>query len=143
MAMKMEHDNSSLVLDVSIARFAPMRRLLSGEDEDFLVRQGFHREAQWLRAEHRKLFFRFVHMLQRDFNRVHEARKAAMADNWDFEALLRERWTAYYCVSAMRLAGMMHWVHVPQAGKIAQSYADRLQSFISAAAPEPAAVHSF
>lgn len=138
MPTKMEQNESPLVLDISTARFAPMRRLLSGEDEDFLVRQGFRREAERLRAEHRKLYFRFVTMLERDFNRVHEARKAAMAENWDFESLMRERWTALYCVSLMRVAGMMHWVHVPQAGKIAQAYADRIQSFISTATRQPA-----
>jgi len=125
------NENTSLALDISTARFAPMRRLLSGEDEDFLIRQGFLREASQLRSHHRKLFFSFVDMLERDFSRVHEARKAIMAEgNWDFEALLKERATASYCLLAMRTAGMMHWARVPQAAAIAKTYADRLQSML-------------
>ena len=140
----MREDNRSLVLDISIARFAPMRRLLSGEDEQFLMRQGFRREARQLRAEHRRMFFRFVQMLGRDFKKVHESRKATMVDNWDFEALMRERWTAYYCLSALRIAGMMHWGHVPQAAEIAQTYAEQLQGFLNPAPQAaPATAHSF
>ena len=125
-------ENTSMTLDISTARFAPMRRLLSGEDEDFLIRQGFRREASQLRSHHRKLFFSFVDMLERDFGRVHEARKAIMAqETWDFEALLKERVTASYCLWAMRTAGMMHWARVPQASAIARTYADRLQSLLT------------
>lgn len=129
-------------LDVSAARFTPMRRLLNGEDEEFLIRQGFRREAAELRSHHRKLFFRFVDMLQKDFSKVHAARKAAMAENWDFEALLKERITASYCLWVMRTAGVMHLIHVPQAAGLAQAYCDRLQSFIAAASPQTVAVQS-
>jgi hypothetical protein len=132
----------SMTLDISIARFAPMRRLLSGEDEAFLIRQGFRREASRLRSHHRKLFFRFVDMLQKDFTRLHEARKAAMAENWDFEALLRERVTASYWLWAMRAAGVMHCMHVPHAAEVAEAYCDRLQSLIALTSVEPAAMPS-
>ena len=123
-------------LDVSVARFGPMRRLLSGEDEDYLIRQGFRREAAQLRSHHRKLFFRFVKTLQKDFDSVHAARKRAMAaDNWDFEALLKERFAASYYLWVMRSAGVMHFAHLPQAAAIAQTYCDRLQSFAGQPAP--------
>jgi hypothetical protein len=135
-------EETPMDLNVSAARFAPMRRLLSGEDEDFLIRQGFRREASQLRAYHRKLFFRFVDMLQKDFSTIHEARKAAMAENWDFETLLKERFTASYCLWAMRAAGAMHWIHAPQAATVAQAYCDRLQSFIPVAA-DPVAIQSW
>ncbi len=123
-------ETASLTLDLSTARFAPMRRLLSGEDEDFLIRQGFRREASKLRSHHRKIFFRFVDMLEKDFNAVHAARKAAMADNWDFEALLKERLTASYCLWAMRAAGLAHGMHIPQAASLAQAYFSRVESFM-------------
>jgi len=129
-------------LDVSAERFSPMRRLLSGEDEAFLVRQGFRREAARLRSHHRKLFFRFVDMLEKDFGTVHAARKAAMAENWDFETLLKERFTASYYLWAMRGAGLMHWVHFPQAAGLAQTCCDRFQSFIILPTAEPVAVRS-
>ena len=123
-------------LDISTARFAPMRRLLSGEDESFLIRQGFHREAAQLRSHHRKLFFRFVDMLEKDFGTVHAARKASMAENWDFEALLKERFTASYYLWAMRAAGYMHLAHMPQAAAVAKAYSERLQSAITEAVPQ-------
>jgi hypothetical protein len=118
-------------LDVSAARFAPMRRLLSGEDEEYLIRQGFRREAANLRSQHRKIFFRFVDMLEKDFDTAHAARKAAMAENWDFETLLRERLAASYYVCLMRSAGVMHFLHVPQAAGLAQTYLDRVRPFIA------------
>jgi len=119
-----------MTLDISTARFAPMRRLLSGEDEDFLVRQGFRREASMLRSRHRQLFFKFVDMLQKDFGTAHEARKAAMTENWDFETLLKERFTASYCLWVMRAAGVLHWAHAPQAASVAQAYFERVEGFM-------------
>ena len=132
---------SPVTLNVSVERFAPMRRLLSDEDENYLLMQGFRREAAQLRSQHRKLYFRFVDMLQRDFAKVHDARKASMAENWDFEALLKERFTASYYLMAMRAAGLLHWVHAPQAATVAQTCCDRFQSFI--APPVPVPVQSF
>jgi hypothetical protein len=119
-----------------------MRRLLSGEDEAYLIRHGLRREAELLRSHHRRLFFRFVDMLQKDFNKVHAARKASMAENWDFETLLKERFTASYCLWAMRAAGLMHWGHVPQAASVADAYCERLQSFITLRSVEPVPIRS-
>ena len=122
-------------LDISVERFAPMRRLLSGEDEDYLIRQGFRREASSLRAQHRRLFFKFVDMLQKDFATVHSARKTAMAENWDFETLLKERIVASYYIWLMRSAGVMHLLRVPQAAALAQAYFDRVQPYITGTVP--------
>jgi hypothetical protein len=138
-----KQENSSMTLDISAERFMPMRRLLSGEDEEFLIRQGFRREAGTLRSHHRKLFFRFVNMLEKDFSTVHAARKAAMAGNWDFEALLKERFLASYYLWAMRGAGFMHWAYLPQAAEVAQSCCDRFQFFITIPSAEPLTVQSF
>ena len=130
-----------MTLDVSAARFAPMRRLLSGEDESYLIREGFRREASWLRAHHRRYFFQFVNMLEKDFGTAHAARKAAMADNWEFEALLTERFSASYYLFVMRTAGLMHFMHLPQAARVANACFERVQPFISTL--QPASVNSF
>lgn len=130
-------------LDVSAARFAPMRRLLSGEDEDYLIRQGFRREASWIRSHHRKYFFGFVDMLEKDFGTAHSARKAAMAGNWDFEALLKERVAASYYLWVMRTAGVMHCMHVPQAARLAAAYFERVQPLISATTLQTAGAPAF
>jgi len=118
-------DYSSMPMDISAARFAPMQRLLSGEDEKYLLREGFRSEAAQLRSHHRRLYFRFVNMLEKDFNTVHAARKAAMAGNWDFESLLRDRFTATYCLWTLRAAGVMHLMRLPQAQTIAQVQVER------------------
>jgi hypothetical protein len=128
-------ENTTMNLDVSVARFSPMRRLLSGEDEDFLAQQGFRREASKLRADHRKLYFRFVDMLEKDFSTVHAARKAAMGGSWDMELLLKERFTANYCLMGMRAAGFMHLMRLPQAAQVAESYCDRVKGFMATAIP--------
>jgi hypothetical protein len=110
--------------EISLGRFAPMQRLLTGEDEEYLLRQGFRREAVQLRAHHRKLYFRFVAMLEKEYASVHEARKAAMAQSgWNFESLLRDRATASYYLWTMRTAGMMHLLHLPQAARLADQAA--------------------
>jgi hypothetical protein len=132
-----------MILDVSVARFAPMRRLLSSEDEDYLIRQGFRREASWIRSHHRQYFFGFVDMLERDFGTAHSARKAAMAGNWDFEALLKERVTASYYLWVMRTAGVMHSLRVPQAARLAEACFERVQPLIWATPLEPAGVPAF
>jgi hypothetical protein len=126
-----ENDEDLLASAVSAARFAPMRRLLSGQDEDYLIRRGLHREASSLRAQHRKLFFRFISMLQEDFGIVHAGRKACMAEHWDFETLLKERFAASYYLWLMRVSGVMHMLRIPQAARVAQAYFDRVQPFIS------------
>jgi hypothetical protein len=130
-----------MTLDISAARFAPMRRLLSGEDEEYLIREGFRREASWVRSRHRSCFFQFVDMLERDFGTAHAARKAAMAGNWDFEALLTERFSASYYLLAMRTAGLMHFMRLPQAARVANAYFERVQPLIGSF--EPAAAGSF
>jgi hypothetical protein len=119
-----------MTLDISTARFAPMRRLLSSEDEQYLIREGYHREASWVRSHHRQCFFQFVSMLERDFGTAHAARKAAMAGNWDFEALLSERFTASYYLFVMRTAGLMHFMRLPQAARVANAYLERVRPFI-------------
>lgn len=130
------------MLDVTVERFAPMRRLLSGEDEDYLIRQGFRREASRLRAHHRRLYFRFVAMLGRDFNRVHDARKACMVGNWDFETLLKEKLTAESCLWLMRMAGVLHLLHLPQASVVAEMYATRVESYLGPVANAPVRTES-
>jgi hypothetical protein len=128
-------ENFMMSLEVSVARFSPMRRLLSGEDEDFLARQGFRHEAVKLRADHRNLYFRFVDMLERDFSTVHAARKTAMGEKWDMEQLLKERFTASYYLWAMRAAGIMHLMHLPQASQVAEAYCDRVKGFMPGSVP--------
>jgi len=132
-----EQENSLTMLDVTVERFAPMRRLLSGEDEEYLIRRGFRREAALLRARHRRLYFRFVNMLERDFNRVHDARKACMIGNWDFETLLKEKYTAASCLWLMRLAGVLHWLHLPQASEVAETYVTRMEPYFTPTANAP------
>lgn len=118
-------------MDVSVARFRPMRRLLSGEDEKYLIRHGFRSEASRVRAHHRQFFFGFVDMLEKDFGAVHAARKMTMADNWDFETLLKERLTASYYLWVMRTAGFMHLMNLPQAARVAEACFERVQPLIS------------
>jgi len=132
-----------MTLDVSVARFSPMRRLLSGEDEEYLIRLGFRREASRLRSNHRQCFFGFVDMLERDFCSAHAARKMAMTANWDFETLLKERATASYYLWVMRTAGAMHFMRLPQAARLAETCFERVRPFIRANSLQPNAVAAF
>jgi hypothetical protein len=67
-----------------------------------------------------------VNMLEKDFDTVYEARKLAMAENWNFESLLRDRLKASYYLWTMRAAGAMHLIHLPQAAELAQEKFDQL-----------------
>lgn len=116
---------------LEVARFNPMRRLLSGEDEAYLIREGFRREASQLRAHHRQLFFAFVKMLEREFGNAHAARKEAMVENWDFETLLKERLTASYYLWVLRAAGCMHFMNVPKASRLAEAYFERVRPMVA------------
>jgi len=123
----MEQECTFMDLDVSVARFEPMRRLLSGEDEAYLRSQGLLREAAELRAQHRKLFFRFIDMLEKDFKRVQNARKMAMASqHLDLETLLRDRLKATYCLWALRGAATLHFMRLPRAGETAERVLEQL-----------------
>ena len=116
----MKQGSSAMTLDVSVKRFEPMLRLLSGEDEEYLLKQGFPREAAELRARHRKLFLRFVDMLEKDFTAVQTARQAAMAGSPDLEILLRDRMTATFFLLSIRYAALMHFLRLPGAGRYAE-----------------------
>lgn len=82
-------------------------------------------------------------MLERDFGTAHAARKTAMAGNWDFETLLKARFAASYYLWVMRTAGAMHFVHFPQAARLAEVCFERVQSLLGATTLEPATLRSF
>jgi hypothetical protein len=103
---------------------------LSGEDEAYLIRQGFRHEASRLRTDHRQLFFGFVSMLEREFGVAHAARKQAMVDNWDFETLMKERLAASYYLWVLRAAGCMHFMNLPKASRLAEAYFERVRPMV-------------
>ena len=66
--------------DLSVARYRPMERLLSGEDYRFLASQpGVSKETlRHMRAERRRLFRGYLAFVRRDFNLVGAALRVMM-----------------------------------------------------------------
>lgn len=83
--------------DLSIARYRPMERLLSGEDYRFLANQpGFdHRMLRRVRSERRRIFRGYLACLSRDFSLVGAALRLMMMysaqDRPDLASILYKR----------------------------------------------------
>jgi hypothetical protein len=74
-------------------RYAPMQRLLTREDEQFLIEQGVPAAAAKLRRDHRRCYRQFLKNLRRETRKGRELLGLAMASSgkWDFWALLEHR----------------------------------------------------
>ncbi len=72
------------------ARYAPMHRLLTQDDDLFLVGQGFRDAAKKLRREHRNCYFDYLARLRRELRAGRKLGTLAMASkgNWSFPNLL-------------------------------------------------------
>jgi hypothetical protein len=92
------------------ARYAPMQRLLTRVDEQFLRRQGCPEAAMRLRREHRRCYREFLADLRREIRQARRLRGLAMASagSWDFWSLL-----AYVVLSEFSLLylGWLGWRH--------------------------------
>jgi hypothetical protein len=64
-----------------ISPYAPMLRLLDGEDERFLGRYGLRRAAEEIRRCHRRCFVDYITLLSRDARAVRRERIEAMQSN--------------------------------------------------------------
>jgi hypothetical protein len=71
-------------------RYAPMQRLLSRDDEHFLLRAGCRKAAVQLRREHRRCYREFLRNLKRELRNARRLQSLAMASTgqWDFWSLL-------------------------------------------------------
>jgi len=92
------------------ARYAPMQRLLTRADENFLCRQGCPKAAAKLRREHRQCYWEFLARLRREIRQSRQLRGLAMAsaDEWDLWSL-----TSYAILSECSLLylGWLGWRH--------------------------------
>jgi hypothetical protein len=91
-------------------RYAPMQRLLTQTDEQFLRREGCPEAAMRLRREHRRCYRGFLANLRREIRQARRLRGLAMAsaDSWDFWSLF-----AYVVLSECSLLylGWLGWRH--------------------------------
>jgi len=72
----------------SMARFGPMSRLISGDDEDFLASQpGYRRRiGRTLRRNRRRIFRMYLRELAAEFHRLHAAARAVVAESTEESA---------------------------------------------------------
>lgn len=92
------------------ARYAPMPRLLTHADEQFLRREGCPEAALRLRREHRQCYREFLANLRSEIRQARRLRGVAMASagDWDFWSL-----SAYVVLSECSLLylGWLGWRH--------------------------------
>jgi hypothetical protein len=100
-------------------RYAPMTRLLSRDDEIFLVEQGFPGCARSLRRQHRNCYFAYVKGLAREIRGARRLRTMAMAsqENWSFWALLAHTVLAESSLFYLRWLGCRHALGISVAAR--------------------------
>jgi len=100
-------------------RYAPMHRLLSEEDELFLMQQGFPTAAKRLRREHRSCYFGYVKRLSGEIRAAQRLRTLAMAsqENWSFWALSAQTLLSESSLLYLRWLGCRHALGVNVAAR--------------------------
>jgi hypothetical protein len=91
-------------------RYAPMLRLLTQDDDLFLVGQGFPNAAKKLRREHRHCYFRYLACLTQEIRDARKLNTLAMASkrHWSFPALLEQTAIAESSLIYLRWLGCRH-----------------------------------
>lgn len=91
-------------------RYAPMLRLLTQDDDLFLVGQGFPNAAKKLRREHRHCYFRYLAGLTSEIRDARKLNTLAMASkrHWSFPALLEQTAIAESSLLYLRWLGCRH-----------------------------------
>lgn len=91
-------------------RYAPMRRLLSRRDENYLRDQGRNALAAQLRREHRRCYFAYVTALAGEVRHGRRLMAAAMGSQqqWNFRLLLTRAVASEASLMYLRWLGMKH-----------------------------------
>jgi hypothetical protein len=91
-------------------RYAPMHRLLTQDDDLFLVGQGFPNAAKKLRREHRHCYFRYLACLTQEIRDARKLSTLAMASkrHWSFPILLEQIAIAESSLLYLRWLGCRH-----------------------------------
>jgi len=100
-------------------RYAAMHRLLTKDDELFLMRLGFPTSAKQLRREHRNCYFGYVTRLTREIRTARRLRALAMAskENWSFWTLLAHTVLSESSLLYLRWLGCRHTVGITVAAR--------------------------
>src|SRR5260370_15432604 len=88
--------------------FAPMKRLLSAKDEEYLRAHGWFQQARRTRLDHRQAYNGYLKELSYQVRRQRALRKLAMsgAGNWDVLADLQK---TFVCESALLYLRWLSW----------------------------------
>ena len=101
------------------SRYAPMTRLLSRDDEIFLVQQGIPSCARLLRSQHRGCYFSYVRELACEIRTARRLRAVAMAsqENWGFGSLLAYTVLSESSLLYLRWLGYRHSLGITVAAR--------------------------
>jgi hypothetical protein len=109
----------SIAPSASLARFAPMARLLTGDDLDFLSRQPGYRPETGarLRRDQRRIFRLYLGELAAEFQRLHAAARRVLADAPEQHAdlvgvLLRQQAAFWRLMFFVELRLALEWIGV-------------------------------
>lgn len=98
----------------AVSPYAPMLRLLDGEDERFLLRQGSGEAAGRLRRDHRRCFVGYMTLLARDARALRRRRIQSMQANEirNFDEILSRAIRIEIALFSMRCLVWKHRLHL-------------------------------
>ena len=113
-----------------VSPYAPMLRLLNGEDEAFLVRQGSPEAAERIRRDHRRCFVGYMTLLARDARALRRQRIQSMQSNEirNFDAILTNAIRIEMALLQMR---WLVWKHRLRLAVSAEDVAARLDVILA------------
>ena len=114
--------NSVLVLEDGPSvreRYKPMLRLLTQDDEKFLLQQGFPGIARRLQREHRSCYFHYLACLMREIRSARKLGALAMAskERWSFWSLSAQVVLSESSLLYLRWLGCRHALGISVAAR--------------------------
>lgn len=114
------------------ARYAPMKRLLSEADVEYLRSSGDRKAAAALRSQHRAVFRGYVAQLSQEIGELQRIRRDQIArgEMDDVYSYYRDSAVFKYHLARLNFAPYLHALQLPGAHQIAQNAVSCLEQLV-------------
>lgn len=118
--------------DTFEARYAPMKRLLSETDVEYLRSTGAHEAAAALRSQHRAIFRGYVAQLSEEIGELQRIRRdhIARGEVDDLYSYYRDSIMFKYHLTRLSVAPYLHALQLPGAHELAQTAMSCLEQLV-------------